>query len=143
MTIQRFAIRNTAGEFLTQTGGLTLSVQDGRIFYRKADAKNALRVAYRRHAFAHQHDWKGVEEAMKDWDVVGVIIRTKSEWDLMEERLKEDSVIVTQQTINEMRERLEWLDALEDAGVDNWSGISFAYETLRETKEARGEEVET
>lgn len=29
-------------------------------------------------------------------------------------------------------ERDRWLSALEDAGVDNWRGISYAYETLKE-----------
>lgn len=33
---------------------------------------------------------------------------------------------------HEMQERLDWLQALENAGVDNWEGISFAYELLEE-----------
>jgi len=31
-----------------------------------------------------------------------------------------------------MVERLDWLDALEQAGVDNWEGISYAYELLEQ-----------
>lgn len=27
-----------------------------------------------------------------------------------------------------LNKRLAWLNALEDAGVDNWEGISYAYE---------------
>jgi Mg2+ and Co2+ transporter CorA len=33
-----------------------------------------------------------------------------------------------------MLDRLKWLDALEDAGVDNWQGIDYAYELLKEKK---------
>ena len=29
-----------------------------------------------------------------------------------------------------MQERLDWLQCLEDAGVDNWSGIDYAREML-------------
>lgn len=28
--------------------------------------------------------------------------------------------------------QLNWLACLEDAGVDNWSGIDYAYETANE-----------
>lgn len=28
-----------------------------------------------------------------------------------------------------------WLDALEQAGVDNWSGIGYAYELLQERED--------
>lgn len=32
------------------------------------------------------------------------------------------------------QEQLLWLQALEDAGVDNWSGIDHAHDTLEELK---------
>ena len=32
------------------------------------------------------------------------------------------------------QEQLLWLQALEDAGVDNWSGFAHAYDTLEELK---------
>ena len=31
-----------------------------------------------------------------------------------------------------------WLHCLEDAGVDNWGGISFAHELLEEYENKRG-----
>lgn len=34
--------------------------------------------------------------------------------------------------INDMKQRLELLDALEAAGVDNWSGFDLAIENLGE-----------
>ena len=34
--------------------------------------------------------------------------------------------------IRELESDQRWLRALEDAGVDNWSGISFAYELMEE-----------
>lgn len=43
--------------------------------------------------------------------------------DLLREAAKE---------IISLNESLKWLTALENAGVDNWSGISFAYELLEE-----------
>lgn len=38
----------------------------------------------------------------------------------------------TCEQIREMQERLRFLDALEEAGVDNWEGISHAYELMEE-----------
>ncbi len=32
----------------------------------------------------------------------------------------------------EIQKQLLWLQSLEDAGVDNWGGIDFAYETYQE-----------
>ena len=32
-------------------------------------------------------------------------------------------------------DQLEWLAALEDAGVDNWTGIDYAHEVLEEWKQ--------
>lgn len=32
----------------------------------------------------------------------------------------------------ELKDRSDWLAALEEAGVDNWEGISFAYEIYEE-----------
>lgn len=39
-----------------------------------------------------------------------------------------DFVAVDAKEYDEMIDRLFWLDCLEDAGVDNWSGIEFARE---------------
>lgn len=36
-----------------------------------------------------------------------------------------------------MQERLEWLDALEQAGVDNWIGMDDAADILRENQNGR------
>ncbi len=37
--------------------------------------------------------------------------------------------------IRSLEEDSDFLSALEQAGVDNWSGYSFAFEILEETKE--------
>ena len=35
------------------------------------------------------------------------------------------------ETIAEQEERLRWLDALEEAGVDNWEGYDYAQEITK------------
>lgn len=43
-----------------------------------------------------------------------------------------DLLLQAQELHEEDVERLRWLDALEAAGVDNWQGIDFAHDLLRE-----------
>ena len=43
---------------------------------------------------------------------------------------KEGSLIRRQYM--QMQERLAWLECLEGAGVDNWSGIDYAHEMYEE-----------
>ena len=43
-----------------------------------------------------------------------------------------DTVTISRGEFNELMERDAWLSCLEEAGVDNWEGISYAYELLEE-----------
>lgn len=42
--------------------------------------------------------------------------------------------------MTEDEKRLLWLDCLENAGVDNWSGRDYAVDLYREALEELGEE---
>ena len=44
----------------------------------------------------------------------------------------EEMITVPKKKWLEMLDRLAWLYALEDAGVDNWNGIDYAYELFNE-----------
>lgn len=46
-----------------------------------------------------------------------------------------DVVTIPRDVYESLLEDAAWLAALENAGVDNWSGISFAYELLEEAQE--------
>lgn len=48
----------------------------------------------------------------------------------------EEMVTITQKEYDRLKEREDWLYALEAAGVDNWEGYDYAWEILE------GEEVE-
>lgn len=39
-----------------------------------------------------------------------------------------DLHLLSEKEYEEMQERLRWLDCLEAAGVDNWSGMKYAME---------------
>ena len=39
---------------------------------------------------------------------------------------------ITQSRLDELEKQADWLSALESAGVDNWQGIDFAYEIMRD-----------
>ncbi len=59
---------------------------------------------------------------------------TENPFDLVE-RLPDktsDTVTIPAEEYNELRAQVLWLNALEAAGVDNWSGIDFAHELHRE-----------
>lgn len=45
-----------------------------------------------------------------------------------------DVVVVSKERYEELIESEHWLSCLESAGVDNWSGIDYAYE-LHESEE--------
>lgn len=49
--------------------------------------------------------------------------------------MKEDTVTIPRSELDALRRSADWLAALEEAGVDNWEGISFAYELYRENKQ--------
>ena len=40
----------------------------------------------------------------------------------------EETVTITKREYESLKEDAEWLACLEGAGVDNWSGIDYAYE---------------
>jgi hypothetical protein len=44
-------------------------------------------------------------------------------------------VLIPKREYNGLREAARWLQALEDAGVDNWDGISFAQELLEDNNQ--------
>jgi len=46
----------------------------------------------------------------------------------------EEIVVITKKEYERLKQDSLWLAALEDSGVDNWSGISFAHEFLEEEK---------
>lgn len=43
-------------------------------------------------------------------------------------------VTITEEEYNDLKDSQMWLDALKNAGVDNWSGYDFAAEIYREMK---------
>lgn len=45
---------------------------------------------------------------------------------------EEETVTITKQYYQAMQDGLAWLQALEDAGVDNWSGYDYAREAMEE-----------
>jgi len=47
----------------------------------------------------------------------------------------EDMVTITKKEYESLLEDSNWLNALENAGVDNWDGYSFAQELLEEGQE--------
>lgn len=51
--------------------------------------------------------------------------------------MDKEMVEISVEEYNELLEAYQWLQALEDAGVDNWSGYDFAVETLEQWKEGK------
>ena len=47
----------------------------------------------------------------------------------------DDSITITKKQYDQLMRDSAWLAALEEAGVDNWSGISYAYELYDEEDE--------
>lgn len=47
--------------------------------------------------------------------------------------MSEEMISVPKKTWENLLKRVAWLGALEDAGVDNWEGISYAYELYNDT----------
>ena len=50
----------------------------------------------------------------------------------------EETVTITIKEFQSLLQAQEWLSCLEDAGVDNWSGIDYAYELARELERGHG-----
>lgn len=47
----------------------------------------------------------------------------------------EEMITITKKEYDRLKEDSEWLDCLEQAGVDNWDGIDNAMEIKREEQE--------
>jgi len=47
----------------------------------------------------------------------------------------EDTITISKKEYESLLEDSNWLNALENAGVDNWDGYSFAQELLEEDQE--------
>lgn len=46
-----------------------------------------------------------------------------------------DTVTIPKKEYEDLLESQKWLDALENAGVDNWSGCDYAKELFNEEEE--------
>ena len=46
--------------------------------------------------------------------------------------MEEETVTIPKSEYEELKKRDLWLQALEDAGVDNWSGMDCAHDLLKE-----------
>jgi hypothetical protein len=49
--------------------------------------------------------------------------------------IKDDTVTMTKRTYLAIEKKLLWLECLEQAGVDNWAGIDYAYDLRTEYEE--------
>lgn len=47
----------------------------------------------------------------------------------------EPTITISQREYDSLKKDQNWLLCLEDAGVDNWSGIDYAYEMQNELNE--------
>jgi len=52
-------------------------------------------------------------------------------------KMKEESITITKKEYSDLKRKALWLHCLEDAGVDNWSGIDFAYDLKDELNEKK------
>lgn len=46
--------------------------------------------------------------------------------------MEEELITITKKEYDSLKESQQWLTCLEDAGVDNWQGIEYAYELKRD-----------
>ena len=46
--------------------------------------------------------------------------------------MNEETVTISKKEYESLKEDARWLQCLENAGVDNWQGIDYAYELKRE-----------
>ncbi len=47
----------------------------------------------------------------------------------------EEKITITLKEYNQLLKDQQWLECLESAGVDNWEGISYAYNLLGDDEE--------
>jgi hypothetical protein len=49
--------------------------------------------------------------------------------------MNDETVTISKKEYESLKEDARWLQCLENAGVDNWPGIEFAYDLKREMEE--------
>lgn len=49
--------------------------------------------------------------------------------------MNEKTVTISKTEYESLKEDARWLQCLENAGVDNWGGIDYAYELKREAEQ--------
>ncbi len=49
--------------------------------------------------------------------------------------MNEETVTISKKEYESLKEDARWLQCLENAGVDNWQGIDYAYDLKREMEE--------
>lgn len=49
--------------------------------------------------------------------------------------MNEETITVTLKEYKQLKEDSDWLQCLEAAGVDNWSGMEYAIQLRRENEE--------
>jgi hypothetical protein len=49
--------------------------------------------------------------------------------------MNEETVTISKKEYESLKEDARWLQCLENAGVDNWQGIDYAYDLKREMDE--------
>lgn len=54
--------------------------------------------------------------------------------------MEEETITISKEYFKELVDSQVWLDALKNAGVDNWSGYDYAIELLGEASEYESEE---
>lgn len=59
---------------------------------------------------------------------------TKTADDLDDLKAKDEIILIQYHTILKLQDKLDWLEALNTAGVDNWDGINEAYEIYKQMK---------
>lgn len=55
------------------------------------------------------------------------------------QRDEDKTVVITQARLDRLEARAEWLEALEQAGVDNWSGWDVAKDIQKEWDDENGD----
>jgi len=55
--------------------------------------------------------------------------------------MSEDKIEITNAAYQSLLTSSEWLECLEDAGVDNWGGMETAYRLLDEKRDAEQKQL--
>ncbi|MDE8648091.1 hypothetical protein PXH69_24240 [Rhodococcus qingshengii] len=54
--------------------------------------------------------------------------------------MPEETITISKSEYDSLKEDELWLRALEDAGVDNWRGVDYAKDTLREWQDEESDD---